>query len=236
MRGPHRAIGLTAVVAVSILFSAVPAGAGQTRRDVQGFPYRRPAPPPRDLVGVRLFVLSDRTDMTASRTFDAVIGTSEFVSRGGGGEVIRVWKGLFARVAATTLKESGSRVVVFGNDAIPLGIPLSLEMQQVEMAAGWRFNDHDRSRIVAYAGGGLLRLRYKESSEFADPADTNDERFNGSAVFGGIDVSIWKWFMVGAEAQYRAVPDAIGTGGVSKAFSETDLGGLTVRVLAGIRR
>jgi hypothetical protein len=44
------------------------------------------------------------------------------------------------------------------------------------------------------------------------------------------------WVIAGAEVQYRTVPDALGEGGVSQVFGDTDLGGVTVRVLVGIRR
>jgi hypothetical protein len=39
---------------------------------------------------------------------------------------------------------------------------------------------------------------------------------------------------IGGEARYRWVPDALGVGGVSDEFNETDLGGLTLRVRVGV--
>jgi hypothetical protein len=41
--------------------------------------------------------------------------------------------------------------------------------------------------------------------------------------------------MVGVEGQIRSVPNAIGQSGASAAFDETDLGGATLRVLAGVK-
>ena len=62
------------------------------------------------------------------------------------------------------------------------------------------------------------------------------ESFSGYFVFGGVEVPIWKWIFAGAEAQYRSVPDALGDGGVSEHFGESDLGGTVLRVMIGIRK
>jgi hypothetical protein len=59
---------------------------------------------------------------------------------------------------------------------------------------------------------------------------------SGAFLFGGVEFGAWKWVTVGAEAQYRSVPDAIGEAGVSAAFDETDLGGFTFRIMFGVRR
>jgi hypothetical protein len=56
-------------------------------------------------------------------------------------------------------------------------------------------------------------------------------------IFGGAELTIWKWLIAGAEAQYRAVPDALGgEDSISELYNETDLGGASIRVLFGIRR
>jgi hypothetical protein len=55
-------------------------------------------------------------------------------------------------------------------------------------------------------------------------------------VFGGVEVPVWKWMVAGVEAQYRSVPNAIGDGGVSAEFRETNLGGAVLRVMIGIRK
>ena len=79
-------------------------------------------------------------------------------------------------------------------------------------------------------------MRYRETSDLAIAGDDVDESFKGFTVFGGIDLRIAKMIFAGFEAQYRGVPDAIGTAGASQAFGETDLGGFTARVLLGIRK
>jgi hypothetical protein len=185
---------------------------------------------------LRAYFLFDSTELAAAESFGAVIGKSRLSMLGGGGEVLGLWKGLFARVAFSSVKETGSRVVVFDDEVIDLGIPLTVEMRPLEVAAGWRFPGMLRGRLVPYAGGGLLRMGYKERSEFAIGDDNTDTTFTGTLVFGGLEASIVSWVIAGAEVQYRSVPDALGGGGVSQAFGENDLGGVTVRVLVGIRR
>lgn len=175
--------------------------------------------------------------MAATKTFDAVLGTTNLGAIGGGGEVIRLWGGLFARFAlASTSAHDGTRVAVFDGEAIPLGIPVTVEMRHTEYAAGWRFNDTPYRRLVPYIGASYIRLRYIEKSDFSDPGDNSDDWLNGFAVIAGVDVSLWKWLMAGGEVQFRTVPDGLGTAGASKAFNETDLGGAAVRVMVGIRR
>lgn len=185
---------------------------------------------------LRAYFHVDSTSLTASRTFDAVVGKSRFTMPGGGVEALNLWKGLFARVAFSSTKETGSRVFVLDDEVIPVGIPLTVELAPLEIGGGWRFPAVWSGRVVPYGGAGFVRLGYRETSEFAQSGDNTDTTFNGSVVFGGVEVSLVSWVIAGVEAQYRRVPDAIGDGGVSGAFGETDLGGTTFRVLFGIRR
>lgn len=185
---------------------------------------------------LRAYFLVDGTEMRAADTFDAIVGTSRFIMPGGGAEVLGLWKGLFARVAFSNGRETGSRVVVFDDEVVSLGIPVTIEMRPIEIGAGWRLRPFAARRLVPYAGAGLLLMNYKETSEFADTDDDSDETYRGAVAFGGIEAVLGGWLVAGAEAQYRLVPDAIGSGGVSAAFGEDDLGGVTLRVLVGVRR
>jgi len=212
-------------------------GAGSVSRvDGQVRPAPRPVPRPSTGISFRAYALFDSTTMAASETFDAVFETTKFDMKGGGGEVVNLWKGIFARVAGSSGTLTGSRAVVIDGQVIRLGIPLTVEMRPIEFGAGWRFGPFLGSRIVPYGGAGFLRVSYKERSDFAGPGEDTDETFNGSVVFGGVEARIVSWIIAGAEVQYRRVPDTIGGGGVSREFDETDLGGVTVRVLFGIRR
>jgi hypothetical protein len=205
-----------------------------TTAAAQGFPYRRPPPPPPP-VGIRAFAVVDASSLAAASTFESVVGSSRMTGRGGGVEVTRLWRGVFARVAASSASAAGSRVGVFENVAVSLGIPLDVSLGHVEIGGGWRM-EQPRSHVALYGGGGLLRVHYVESSSFADTLDDSDVTFGGYTAFGGVDARVWRWIMAGAEVQYRSVPDALGEGGVSKVFNESNLGGVTIRVMVGVRR
>lgn len=204
-------------------------------------PSRKPKP------GVGAFVLFDNEWMTAKDTFDAVFDKSTFTFPGIGGEAFNLFGGLFARVTYGKTTENGTRVAVVDGEALPLNIPLELELSTTEVAGGWRvpFGQPRRTgvpavlrapRLHAYGGGGFLFVSYRESSSFAETGDDSRESFIGYTVFGGVDVTIWKLIYAGAEAQFRIVPDALGEGGASREFEETDLGGVVVRVLFGVRK
>lgn len=197
----------------------------------------QPAPPrpraPRSYF--RGYVTFDSTALAASQTFDAIVGKPRLSMVGGGGELLDIWKGLFARVAVSSVKETGSRAELFNGEVIPLGIPLTVELRPLEVAAGWRV-PLLAGRLVPYGGGGVLRMGYRETSTFAMAGENTSRTFGGSVFFGGVEARIVSWIVAGAEVQYRTVPDALGAGGLSEAFGETDLGGTTMRVLIGIRR
>ncbi|HUF48167.1 MAG TPA: hypothetical protein VMM93_10135 [Vicinamibacterales bacterium] len=221
-----------AVVVVALSGSAVPARAEQA-------PAPRPAPPgpPRveSGLGWRAWMFVDHVGFAASDTFDAVTGSAVATAVGGGGEV-RFWKGLFARAAVSRAELDGTRGFVVTGRFISTGVPLTIEMTPVEVAAGWRFVLDRRQRYVLYGGGGLVRVGYKETSDFADPDENVDETHAGYLAFGGLDVRITRWTFAGVEGQYRSLGGAFGPDGVAGAFSEDDLGGSVVRVLFGIRR
>lgn len=186
-------------------------------------------------LGLRGFFTFDSNVMAATKTFDAVIGEHRFRAPGAGAEVIRIWHGVFARVAGSSFEATGSRVVVFGDDVATLDIPVTLQLRYVEYGGGWRFGDRINARIVPYAGAGLVTLRYQETSDLSNTSENVDTTFKGTNVFGGVDVLVWRWLNAGAEVQYRTFPNAIGAGGASKEFGETDLGGTTFRVMLGAR-
>ena len=194
---------------------------------------------------------------------------------GGGGEVLNLWKGLFARVGVSSMSETGTRVAVVDDEIFDLDIPLDVKMRTIEFGGGWRYVRRARPRrppgkpvppppppasrprlrgdpapakpgatpprprpprpprFAVYGGGGLVRVEYRETSDFASSTENVRQSFSGYFVFGGVEVPIWKWIFAGVEAQYRGVPDALGDGGVSEDFGETNLGGTVLRVHGG---
>lgn len=161
---------------------------------------------------------------TASRTFDAILGTEWGTFVGGGGQAR--WKNLVFEVTASQFKKTGERVFISGGELFPLGIPTTVTLRPIEFTGAYRLPGLWRLR--PYAGGGFGKQRYKETSTFAT-AEENVERTDTSYhVLGGTEVRIWRWINAGAEVRYRAVRDAIGEGGVSKEYGETDLGGTSV--------
>jgi hypothetical protein len=196
---------------------------------------RRVPARPRQQLGVRAFAALDADALAATNTFDAVLGTHVLAARGGGAELLNVWKGLFVRVGATSASKAGTRVVVVDREAISLGIPVTIDIRPVEFGAGWRSSVGQRRQGAWYVGGGLLHVVYRETSKFATVGENTDTTFNGAVAFAGADVRIWKFIVAGGEAQFRSVPNALGDGGASQAFKETDLGGVTARGLIGVR-
>jgi opacity protein-like surface antigen len=117
-----------------------------------------------------------------------------------------------------------------------LGVPIKVTTTPIEIAGGWRFPSASRGRVTPYVGGGLLIQKYAEKSTFAGAGDDVSQTNRGFSVLGGAEFAIFRRVIVGGEAQYRGVPNAIGAGSVSSDFNETNLGGFTIRAIFGIKR
>ena len=85
-------------------------------------------------------------------------------------------------------------------------------------------------KFVPYGGGGFGSWQYRETSESSDAGEDLDERFNGFHIVGGVDYRVLSWVAVGGEVMWSSVADALGAGGVSAVFDETNLGGTAVRL------
>jgi hypothetical protein len=179
----------------------------------------------------------DREAVTASKSFNAVFGKSSLTGFGVGADVLNVWRRVFVRVSFGHMSESGNRAILSGNQVISLGVPLKMAMTPIEVGAGWRFaSPRQLKTLTPYAGGGVLALKYSETSDFANAGENTKTTFNGVFVFGGVDVLVMKILSVGAEVDYRSAPHAAGAGGLSQSYGETNLGGTAVRLLFGIRK
>jgi opacity protein-like surface antigen len=216
-------------LAFLLLVALATPAAAQTKKQTQ--------PAPASSVGFRAYGFFDTTATAASKSFDAVFGSSQVFSGGGGAE-IDVWRKLFLRIAVSYGQRTGSRVFVDDSgNVFTLNIPMTVTMTPIEGGAGWRFAS--KSRITPYIGGGFVSLGYQETSTLSQSGDNVDEHYLGGEGFGGVDIALGKngkkksGFFVGGEAQYRhiGVPDV--SSSVMTQFNDTDLGGFTVRVLVG---
>jgi len=131
--------------------------------------------------GYRAYVMFDQVSFTAKDSFDAVLGKSSLSATGVGGE-FRFWKGLFVRGSYSAMKETGERAFVVGGQVIPVGIPLTVEMKPFEFSVGWRLPLDRSERFVAYGGGGSLYVKYRETSDFAEPGENIDEGFTVAEI------------------------------------------------------
>lgn len=211
-----------------LLFTALgtpaPAAAQATRAT-------RPYP---DRLEVRPVVSVGTTWFTAGDTFDAVLGSRQGVDVGGG---INLTQGpAFIEVGVRRFAKTGSRVFIGDSgEVVPLGIPAKVTMTPIEAALGWRFRPV-LGRIRPHLGGGYTRLRYQETSDFADEGDNVDAWFNGFHLLGGAEVRLARWVGLTGEVVWTSVRDAIGEAGVSQAFDENDLGGTSLRLKLVIGR
>lgn len=185
-------------------------------------------------IGGRVFGWGDWQQMTAKESFDAVTGSSSLSGAGGGAEVHRLWRGVFVRASVSQMKADGERVFVHDGTVFPLGIPMDITMTPIELGGGWRFTPLG-GRMVPYVGAGALWVKYAESSEGDTASEGVNETYPGAVVFGGIDVSVWRFVSAGAEVAWRTatVKDP---GGALAAFGEKNLGGVSVRVMVSIGR
>lgn len=190
----------------------------------------RAAAPPAPFLRVRGYGSLAYEWFLASNSFNAVLGQKGGIFYGGGGQAI--FGHLFVDVGFEHFRKAGQRVIVFDGDVFPLGISDTITMDPLTVSGGYRFRPIGRS--VAYAGGGYASLRFQERSDFAEPAENTDERFNGFVVLGGVEYAVHKWIFVSGEARYTGVPNAVGAPGVAAEFNESNLGGFSVALKVSV--
>jgi len=175
------------------------------------------------------------TTFAATRSFETVLGTARGAVFGGGVEAVFPQR-IFISLRASRFRRTGERVFLFDGERFGLGIPSAVTVTPLELAGGYRFDVG--WRLVPYGGAGVGWHLYEETSDFAEGPENVRERFRGYHVLTGAEFRLARWIAAAAEAQWAAVPDALGRdpNGVSAEFHESDLGGATFRVKVVVGR
>lgn len=173
-------------------------------------------------VGASGYVSFGVMRFAATESFDLVTGSSSTSGFAFGAIVSRVWHGVFADVSFWRHKSEGERFFVDGGSTYPLGIPVSITFQPIDLAGGWKF---ELGAVHPYIGGGVTFMSYKEESDFATGSDDVDERKTGGLLLIAADIPLGQFLRLGGEFRYRAVTGVLGESGVSAIFGEDRLGG-----------
>jgi hypothetical protein len=189
-------------------------------------------------IGLQAFAAIDFNSFAASKTYKAIFGSSTIPGFGGGADITGLGtKNLFVRVAFTRVSKTGSRVFVNGTDVFKLNNePAKLSLTPIEIGAGWHFLIKG-SKLTPYAGGGVLIEQYKV--DYATSSDLNESQtFTGGDIFGGVQYAITKVLILGGEAQFRILPNALKSdlaSSAANAYGETQGGGFTGRITIGVK-
>lgn len=142
----------------------------------------------------------------------------------GGGVGYHFDNGFFATAWARRFSKDGERVFVAGpgQEVFPLGHPLTVRIIPVQLTIGYRF--FEGQSLVPYVGAGGGFTSYHEESTVAGITDTASETKASGHVVAGIELGRGA-LRLGAELGYTFVPNALGIGGVSQVYGESDIGG-----------
>jgi opacity protein-like surface antigen len=200
--------------------------AAQTRR-ASSDPAEVPA------ISFKPFFLATTEWLAANQTFDAVLGQSREPFWGGGVQVA-LRNGIYVEISASRFRKTGQRAFVFNGQTFPLGIPLTATITPLELTGGYRFRLWPM--VIPYAGIGISRYAYLETSDFADAADNVDTAHLGYLVVGGAEFRVHRWVGVGVDVQYTRVTGILGGGGISAELGENNLGGTALRLKVMVGR
>ena len=187
-------------------------------------------------IGLRAMAAAQLTAMDSSATFNTLVGSSNLPGLGGAADVLNLVSKVFVRFGVSQDSKDGSRAIVLDDGTVhSTGVPLTLSVRTVELAAGWRQYPRKHPKFAWYLGAGIAFSELTSESPFAQPGDNDSDSGSGALVFAGFDRTIWKALIGGLEVQYRSIEDVIGAGGISEAHGESSLGGATIRGMIGVR-
>lgn len=160
---------------------------------------------------------------SARAVFDGSTGGATF----GGAVRYVLYKGFYIAGGARTFSKSGERVYVAaaGAPVAKLGFPLDVRITPIFGTLGYRFRDG--RAFVPYLGVGGGVTQFRETSDIT--GDIREESRSKSSLhaLAGLEYGTGM-IRFGAEGVYSSTPDSIGVGGVSKVYSEKDIGGWSV--------
>lgn len=210
--------------------------AGSVSAATQTTPPRRPAAvkPRQPLFTIDAHVQFGQLSQTAKDSFTAILGTSTGQVFGLGTE-LALRNGVFVRADVSYFSAEGERVELIDDEVVQLGIPLTLSLMPIEVSGGYRFSPIRFGRrgqlgVVPFVGAGAGTVRYHEATDEDHPEEEANESFGSYHFLVGADVPLGKRVAIGLELTRRWVQDGLGSGGISEAFGETDLGGTTMLV------
>jgi opacity protein-like surface antigen len=196
---------------------------------------RRATSDPADVpaMSFKPFFLATTEWLAAKQTFDAVFGQSREPFWGGGVQVA-LRSGIYVEISASRFRKTGQRAFVFNGQTFPLAIPLTATLTPLEVTGGYRFRLWPM--VIPYAGIGISRYAYVETSDFASAADNVDTAHVGYLVVGGAEFRVQRWVGVGVDVQYTRVTGILGGGGISRDLRENNLGGTALRLKVMVGR
>ena len=136
-----------AILALGVAFGLAAAGHALAQGTGQKPAPQAPAPAkpatakPSDRPGLTVHgvVSFGLTSLASSRSFDAVAGTHSATTFGIGAEVQNIWKNVFAGVSFAPMSLAGERVFLDSGTIYPLGIPVDISVNALDVVGGWRF-------------------------------------------------------------------------------------------------
>jgi Outer membrane protein beta-barrel domain len=170
--------------------------------------------------------------LDAAQTFEAASDTSHTRVLGAGVRLTDLWGFVFVDVAVSSTTLDGERVLFDVGVVRPLGISLDVSLLYVDVAAGWRYV---HGRLSRYLGGGFSRLRYRDTSEFADAGEDVTESGTDPVFVAGVDFALSRWVRVGGELRYRRIP-GLESGSESARFDEDSARGISAALRVSIGR
>jgi opacity protein-like surface antigen len=164
--------------------------------------------------------------LNARDSAKAVFGSGGGLTFGGG---LRFYLGkhVFLGAGARIFKKTGERVFVAGpgQPVFPLGHPLEVRILPIEATLGYRFASG--TKLVPYVGVGGGFASYREKSTVGGLEESESLTKASGHVLAGIEYGSGS-ARIGVEVRYSRVPNAVGLGGVSAVYGESDIGGLAI--------